>query len=222
MRVGFYTVFRRDPIHLLHATALVASIKQVMPTVEIHHFTDDDTAAVEGVTDVRRLPDGPMLERRLEHYSHCEGEWLFLDTDTLVLQDVRTVLFDHPSIDLALADRAWPHLPQGDEVMHSMPFNTGVCFSRSSCFWQDVLTTWRSYDSNRRDWMSEQRAVYEVVRTGRYRVKILPGMIYNYPPRTPDDPLRDVAIAHFKGPRKQWLTERIERQWREAPVCASV
>lgn len=217
MNIGFFTVYRRDPIHLLHAEALVRACHQHMPGQPTIQLTDETTPEVPGVSAVRRLPHGPMLERRLEHYATAEGNWLLLDTDTTVLRDVADV-FDGPAFDVALSDRNWPHLTQGDPVMHTMPFNTGVVFSRTAAFWRDVLAVWRAYDSNARGWLSEQRAVYDVVRTGHYRVKILPGMVYNYPPRSPDDAMRGVCIAHFKGPRKEWLSDRILAAARTAPV----
>lgn len=227
MTVGFYTVFRRDPQHFLHAEALVGSIHATMPGCPVVQFTDDMTPSVEGVTRTERHMDGPMLERRIEHYAACEEEWLFLDTDVLVAKDVRDVFADQ-QFDIAIADRHWTGIPQGDETMHTMPFNTGVVFSRSQHFWQEVLETWRAYPKEQRDWMSEQRAVYAVVRTGHYGVKIIPGEVYNYPPRKKDDPCTNAAILHFKGgERKQWLTDRIVQSWREVPVkvegqCASV
>lgn len=216
MTVGFYTVLRRDPQHFLHAGALVGSVHASMPGCPIVQFTDIDTPEVEGVTRVQRLPDGPMLERRLEHYASCSGEWLLLDTDTCVAKDVRDEFTQ--TFDIAIADRNWKGIPQGDETMHTMPFNTGVVFSRSQPFWRDVLTTWRTYPKEQRDWMSEQRAVYAVIRTGQYRIRILPGEIFNYPPRKADDSCVTAAIVHFKGgQRKQWFTDRIVQSWRVTP-----
>jgi hypothetical protein len=213
MQVGFYTVLRRDPQHFLHAVALVQSIQQHMPGVAIHQFTDQQTpVAMEGV-EVHRMADGPMLERRLEHYATCDGDWLLLDTDTVCLQDARSV-FDDPLFEIALTDRNWKGIPQGEEMLLTMPFNTGVVFSRSAAFWQDVLTGWRTFPAEAKDWYSEQRAVYQIVRMGKYRIKILPGEIYNYPPRTKMDSCQGAVIAHFKGPKKQWLTELIRESWR--------
>lgn len=202
MNVGFFTVYRLDPQHYVLADKLVRSVRSAMPGVEVVQFTDESSPAVLGVDRVRRRPPGKMLERRMEHYAECEGEWLLVDTDVLVRQDVRDVFADGV-FDVALADRSWPHLPQKEDVLATMPFNSGVMFSRSPDFWRSVLAIWREAGKN--DWMSEQRAVYEAVRSGRHRVKILPGMKYNYPPKGPKDPLDGVAIAHFKGERKQWM-----------------
>lgn len=200
MRVGFFTVFRKDPQHYVLAQALVRSVHATMPGVPLIHLTDDTSPQVLGTDAIVRNQKGPMLERRLEHYAQCEGDWLLVDTDVIIRQDVRNVWDD---FDVALTDRAWPHLPQPEEVYRTMPFNTGVAFSRGYAFWRDVLKVWRATEN--KDWLSEQRAVWQVVRTGQYRVKILDGMTYNYPPKNQTDTLQNVAIAHYKGPRKEWM-----------------
>lgn len=217
MRIGFFTVFRTDPQHYLHASALVATVRAVMPDVEIVQLTDERTPIVARVSRVERRAHGPMLNARLNHYAACEGDWLLVDTDVLVRRDVRDV-FDDPAFDVALTDRHWAHVPQDETVLHTMPFNTGVVFSRSSAFWRDVLAVWQGYPQEAQDWLSEQRAVYAVVRTGTYRIKILPGMVYNYPPVSASDDTTDPAIEHYKGPRKAWLSTRATRVLSAAPV----
>ena len=205
MTIGFYTVFRTDPQHFLHATAATLEAQRCMPGVPIVQFTDEKTGRVPGVHDVRRLPHGQMLERRLEHYAAVDGEWLLVDTDVVIRRDVQAV-FEDRAFDVALTDRDWPHLPQPADVLQSMPFNTGVAFSRCQAFWTDTLTVWRGFREDARDWLSEQRAVAIVARTGKYRVKVLSGSIYNYPPKDQNDKNNDAAIWHYKGPRKTWLT----------------
>jgi hypothetical protein len=208
MTLGFFTVFRRDPQHYVCARLLVRSARYFMPCVELVQLTDEKSPVVPGVDRVVRLPHGPMLERRLEHYAACQGEWMLFDTDTVLQQDVRSV-FDQP-FDVALTDRQWSHVVQSQEFMRDMPFNTGVCFSRSPAFWQAVLETWRGYTLDQQgDWMSEQRAVAEVVRRDVFTVMVLPGMVYNYPPTTKtDEGLATAAVCHFKGKRKAWMIER--------------
>lgn len=215
MRIGFFSVFRRDPQHYLHALSLVEDCRRWMPTVPITHLTDQSSPALPTADLVLRLPHGPLLERRLEHYANCTGDdWLLLDTDISVRADVSDVFPPHP-FDIALSDRAWPGLTQGDEMLLTMPFNTGVCFSRNPQFWADVLAVWRNYTPKQKDWMSEQRAVYEVVRSGRYLVKILPGQVYNYPPKDEKDDCADAKLVHYKGPRKVWLTNQYYQRLRE-------
>jgi hypothetical protein len=202
VRVGFFTVFRHDPQHYVLAEIMVRSVHAQMPGVPVVQFTDETSPPVPGVDSVNRKPGGPLLERRLEHYADCSGDWLLLDTDTLVRRDVRDVFPVEP-FDAAFADRAWPHLPQGDSVLTSMPFNTGVAFSRNQALWQRVLADWREHGDT--DWLSEQRSVWRVVRKGAFLVRVLPGMVYNYPPKSQKDPCKEAAIVHYKGYRKAWM-----------------
>lgn len=207
MRVGFFTVYRRDPVHYRLADVLVRSVRTTMPGVEIIQFTDEVSPAVEGVDDVRRKPHGRMLERRLEHYSDCFGEWLLVDTDVMLQRDVRPVFFEHERFDVALADRNWPHIPATPDLSMAMPYNTGVAFSRSQDFWREALAIWRGFKAEEQaDWLSEQRAVAAAVRTGDYRVRVLPGAEFNYPPADANDPgIKAAAIVHYKGGRKAWM-----------------
>jgi len=203
MTVGFFTVVRSDPQHYLHAASLVREVSAVMPGVPVVQLTDMVTPEVPGVSSVRRIHHGPMLERRIEQYGNVDGNWLLVDTDVSIRKDIRAV-FDDPVFDVALTDRQWPHLPQTAEVLATMPFNTGVAFSRAPGFWRDVLDVWRGLTE--KDWMSEQRAVYTVVQSGRWRVKVLPGMEFNYPPGSATD-TTPAALWHYKGPhRKVWLS----------------
>lgn len=195
----------RDVSHFLHAASLVREAHKVMPGVRVVQLTDDKTSDVPGVDEVVRHPaEGrSLLSQRLAHYAACDDEWLLIDTDVSVRADIRGV-FDDEVFDVALCDRNWPHLPQGEKMLQEMPFNTGVVFSRSKLFWANVFRVWLSYPVQ--DWLSEQRAVYEVVRTGQFRVKILPGLNYNYPPSSPEDAPVVAAMLHFKGDRRKWLS----------------
>lgn len=210
IRIGFFLVLKYDVQHFLHAASLVREARRHMPGTDVVQFSDDKTPMVPGVSLVQRIAgdDRPLLDQRLQHYALCDArsEWLMVDTDVSIRNDVRGVFSDR-DFDVALCDRCWPHLPQGEKMMHEMPFNTGVVFTRHHGFWGDVLECWRAYPTTiKDDWMSEQKAVYDVVRSGRYRIKILPGMHYNYPPNVDEVPVI-TALAHFKGPRKVALTK---------------
>lgn len=206
MKIGIFLVFRKDPQGYVLGGKLVQSIRKHMPGEEIVHLTDETSPQLIGTDSVRKVPNGKMLECRIKHYSECEGEWLLLDTDVLVMQSVRDV-FTGATWDLAVADRACPHNPQTHETWSAIPYNTGVVFSRSPQFWSLVLDTWRTSEDN--DWNSEQKAVWAVIRTGYYRVKILPGMVYNYPPKDQKDPCTGAALVHFEGQkRKFWMRSR--------------
>lgn len=218
MNVGFFLAGESLELYS-HAENLVRSVRQHCPGTPIVHLTDKISSPVDGVDavhrldeDVRPLKPKPIIHMRIMSYAACSGEWLFLDTDTVIRKPVADV-FDDPLFDVAVTDRNWGGIPQGDAIMHEMPFNTGVVFSRSQEFWESVLTTWRSLEDKWRDWFSEQRCVYTVVRSGLFKVRILEGDVYNSPPRDMTDRGSDLtAIQHFKGPRKEWLTMQISQR----------
>lgn len=200
MNVGFFSVLRRDPIHYKLAELLIQSVHRHMPQVQIHHFTDETSPAVPGTDAIWRRPNGPMLGLRLEHYSQCTGDWLFVDTDVLIRKNVQSI-FDDPTFDIAISDRNWPHIPTS---IPGCPYNTGVVFSRSPLFWKEVHRRWLNLPQAQRDWLSEQRVVGQLISERQFNVKILPGMTYNYPPDG-DHSGPDAAILHFKGVRKELM-----------------
>lgn len=199
MKVGFFTVFRKDPQHYVLAELMIRSVRQTMPGVEVVQFTDETSPAVLGVDTVKRLPGGAMLDLRLQHYASAEGDWLLLDTDTIVQRDVRVVFEDE--FDVALTLRK-----AGDPLSAEMPFNTGVVFSRSPAFWTAVLETWRALPEDRRDWLSEQRCVAQVAAGGKWDIEQL-GPVFNYTPEAGDSGA-DASILHYKGPRKVAMLQR--------------
>ena len=209
MNICFFTVFKSDPQPLLHATMLVQEAREVMPGVPIVQFTDLKTPQVRGTDKVRRLEPGDILERRLDHYAVCPPESLLIDTDVSIRADVRSV-FDDAAFDVALCDRNWPYLAdESARFAHTMPFNSGVVFTRNPLFWQHVRMLWSARED--KTWHSEQKAVFDAVKSGKWRVKVLPGQVYNYPPQSPDDSCDHAALVHYKGPRKAWLTQRCYR-----------
>mgnify|MGYP001565565361 FL=1 len=209
MKIGFFTVYKGDPSHYVVADIMIRSCLAVMPDVPIVQMTDMTSPEIPNVTEVRRLPSERMAVLRMRHQAACEGEWLFLDTDCVVKKDVRDVF--KSSFDIALADRNWPHIPmtpQLEEFNREMPFNIAIAFSRSPAFWQAAIEKMHQMPEDRQSWMGDQYAVCEVIREGRFTVKVLPGMIYHYPPGAFYDDGNHAAILHYKGHRKPWMIQR--------------
>ena len=198
MKVGFFA--QGDGEHLHIAKHLIRSCREVMPDVVVVQLTDYKTPAI--CDDVRRIGGQlPMAVRRITHHAELEGDWLFIDTDCVILKDVRPVFED--DFEIALTDRkgsVWEKSPYG----MVMPYNMGVTFSRGVSFWKLVLKYLRNLPAQYQQWEGDQRVVCELVRAG-YPVKVLPGRIYNFTPFTKDEPLDHAAILHLKGPRKSWI-----------------
>jgi hypothetical protein len=204
LRVGFFTDRTR---YFPQARAMVSSVRRHMPGVEIVQLTDGKCPAFPGVTVERIGGEMPLMRRRIEHYERLDGEWLFLDTDTLVRADVRDV-FDR-DFDIALADRGLTD--KDDPRLHlyakTMPWNIGVIFSRSRKFWRDVLVLMRELPTHWQEWEGEQVSTCEVAKGGKYKVEIL-SRYYNYTPDTPLEVADRALILHLKGKaRKRWIPE---------------
>jgi len=207
VNVGFYLVQGPNPLGYVLADIMLRSVRMAMPGVEVFQFTDLKSPTVYGVDHVLRKPSQPLALLRTLHQACVEGDWLFVDTDVLVRQDVRDV-FDRP-FDLAVADRQWQHLETPLEFTEAMPWNIGVVFSRAPKFWREVHERLLSGPERAQDFMGDQKAAGALLKTGAWALLELPGMVYNYPPSGPDDQGEQAAIVHYKGPRKDWMLQRL-------------
>lgn len=210
MTVGLFHVGGTDA-HRQSAARAIASVRQAMPDVPIAHLTDATSASLDGVDRVIRAPVVPdrIALACLDLYAAAgAGDWLFLDTDTVVQADVLHVFLR--SFDVAVASRVGTLLPHelGTKFMDRMPHNKGVVFSRAPQFWIDAGAHLRTCHVKQQQWMGDQRAMCDVIATGRYAVEVLPNA-YNYPPQRPDEDVSRKAILHYKGPsRKAWRQAR--------------
>lgn len=209
MRVGFFYQNNGAVSNGIAEVArhMIRSIHDSMPGVEVWQLSDGDTELLDGVTGVKRLPDPmPMAVRRVALHSQCDGDWLFIDTDVVVRKDVRDVFKE--AFDVAITDRSGT-ITYESAYAKVMPYNIGVVFSRSPAFWQAVHDYLVQYPIHMQHWEGDQRVVAGIMahrnRLG-FNVKILPGLKFNYPPQSADDPrIQEASIVHFKGSRKKYL-----------------
>jgi hypothetical protein len=201
MRIGYFAVGAGP--HLDIAKHLIASVKRVMPKVEIFQLTDETTPVLEGAKAVRSAGNMPMGIKRLEHYANLSGEWCFVDTDVLFRKDVQDV-FEKP-FDVALVSREGTYM-HGTEYAQLMPYNFGVVFSKNAEFWKALLPHMKKLSPEMQRWGGEQFLTCQLAGTdGHFSVEILPST-YNFTPLKKDDDISEVAILHLKGPRKAWIT----------------
>lgn len=209
MKVGFYLVWKHQPVFYVMADAMIRSVRKHMPGVEIVQMTDSASPAVVGVDAVQRLPEAPLSVLRSKHYASVDGKWLFLDTDVIVQEDVRRV-FDL-AFDVAVTDRHTPKLEP--KIEEKMPFPAGVVFSRCAAFWQAVHEEVLAQGVAATEWYGDQMALATVIRRGQFRHIVLSGSIYQLPPKTADEDLTQAALVHYKGPtRKPFLLDRIRQE----------
>lgn len=209
MKIGFYLVWEGNPLFYVLADAMIRSVRQYMPEVEIVQMTDLQSPPVVGIDGIRRLPPAPLSVMRSKHYASVTGDWLFLDTDVLVQRDVRDVF--KQDFDIAVTDRHTPKLDP--KIEQKMPFPAGVVFSRCPAFWQAVHEEVLTQGAEQSAWYGDQMALATVIRRGPFRHIVLSGEIYQRPPKTQDEEISNAAIVHYKGPtRKPFLMDRIRQE----------
>lgn len=208
MNVGFFFKYHgaQSLVYLTMAKVLLASVRASMPGVPVYQLTDARSLTLDGVDGVRRCEERlPMAVLRMTLQGQCAGEWLFVDPDMVIQQDVRPVFQDR--FDIALTDRAGTSM-EGTPYAAAMPYNLGVAFSRSPAFWRMVRYRLLRLSPKLQEWEGDQQVICTMAkqRVGG-NIKILPGRVYNYPPNSPTEDVSHAAIVHYKGIRKDWMTQ---------------
>jgi len=182
---------------------MVQSVLKAMPGVEIVQLTDEVTPQVKGTTSVIRKPfDGMLMTFRMQHLADLKGNWITLDTDVLVLKDLRPIM--EKDFDVALTKRTGRIMSDGIDIVAHMPYNTGVMFSKNHLFWENAYKALLGMPESAHKWWGDQLSVRLAAESGRYTVLELDCNTYNYTPKDADE-RADVYVLHFKGPRKDWM-----------------
>lgn len=199
MLVGFLHV--GDDIRL--PAKMIANVRRYMPKADVVHMTDEKTPSLG--CERRELPyDGKLMTYRLDHLAALpDGELLVLDTDVMVQTDLGEV-FAAP-FDVALTKREGRIMYGGKDIVASMPYNTGVMFTRKQAFWRECAELCHQMPEDLQRWWGDQLAVKSVADARRYKVIELPCERFNYTPRTQDEDVSDKFAVHYKGQRKDWM-----------------
>jgi lipopolysaccharide biosynthesis glycosyltransferase len=187
------------------ANLMVASVRKAMPDARIIQLSDMDSPEVQGIDEVIRKPySGYLMTFRLIHLAALRGEWITLDTDIIVKKDIREV-FSKP-FDVALTKRTNKILDaNGVNIVEIMPYNAGVMFSRNHIFWEQALESLMRMPESAHKWYGDQLAIRVMVDSDHFNLLELDCNTYNYTPSDADE-RKDVHVYHFKGNRKDWMT----------------
>ncbi len=189
-----------------HYPLMIASVRKHLPDYRIVHLTDFETTDLTGADEVirkHREPELPVFVFRTDHFATCPySEWLALDTDVLVRRGVEDVWARNFDVALTTRREGACRDPNGVDVRKSMPFNTGVIFSRKPEFW--VKCRERMSPPYHWGWYTDQVAVAAVAETRKFHVLVLPGVEFNWTPNTEDE-RSEARIVHYKGNRKDWM-----------------
>lgn len=191
------------------ARIMVASVRKMMPGVKVFMVTDKDTPAIEGIEPARVSTDGyaEFIPWVCHACSLFDGEVLYLDSDVVVMRDLRPIL-NVPG-DLIVPNRG-PKIVDG----HMQPFIFGCVAYRSAAIWEEIRDRVLKMAPKERAWYGSQIAVFEMWMEeqngrGKWQIVSIPRDTYNYTPKDAQEVPDDKWVLHYKGrKRKAWMLER--------------
>lgn len=193
--------------YLPTASMCVESIRAHHPAALIVHMTDDKAPALVGSDEVWRSPKlvgSTFIRERMDMLSRMTPEpTAIIDSDTLTLRPLDDVWDD--DFDVGLTWRP-------DEPV--MPYNIGVMFCRAPGFFADVV---RRMDNDPRlaKPFGDQEVVAKEAHCGKWKLKALPGDVWNNSCLSANKWPQTARIAHYKGDRKRFMRAHFERGiWR--------
>ncbi len=201
VKVAFYAV--SEP-YVSMGKYLLDGVRDTMQDVEVWQMGYEKSPRLDGIDGFIVADDKlPMERSRALAQASCEGDWLLVDSDVVIQKDVRGV-FNEP-FDVAFTDREGTITTESSYAA-VMPYNTGVVFSRSPAFWKYVDHVLQQLPARFQEWEGTQRIVAQMMKEEMpFNIGILPGKLFNYPPKSADEDLSHAFITHFKGARKQWI-----------------
>lgn len=164
------------------AAISIASVRRYMPYARIVHLGDHRTRTLDGVDEALNI-QWKSGTNRCDAHVLIHGEALFLDTDTVVTKDLGSVF--KSDFQIAVAVR--------EDPTEDLKYNAGVVFCRDEHIWYDAADRIRACGD-------PERGFNQALLSGKYKVLELPAL-YNFTPPA------DVAVYHFKGPRKRVMLD---------------
>lgn len=192
------------------AEIMVESVKRHMPTVPIIHMRDEHTPQIGDVTQIIPWDGERLMTYRLRHLAALpKGDVVTLDTDLIVQKDLRPVF--HRPFAVALTKRKGPiYGGDGKDITEAMPYNAGVCFTKTPDFWRDCYAWIQEQSEALQTWYGDQYALKHFAQ--KYDALDLDCGHWNYTPGTAREDVSAKAIVHYKGNRKQWMVDRWRSQ----------
>lgn len=209
MNIVFYYISKDIPSY---AKYCLSSIRKFMPMAEVIQLTDMDTPVIDGINHLMRFESKIKYTFDTVNYMGFEflsksdiNEMIFVDPDFMFNGDIEHLIKD--DFDVSVATRMRKDRLNRRFRKH-YPYNSLV-ITKVSQFWKDCYKMLAGYDRVR--WFTNMRVVKNVVDSGKYKVRLLDGNIYNKIPQHEDDFDKRAKIYHFKGNKKEYMKSFYEK-----------
>jgi hypothetical protein len=215
MNIAFYYIRPDGEVHP-HIEYCIHSIKKFMPTAKIVQVTDRKTKAVDGVDQVFRFRTKTQRKRVTLNYRGFEflskldlKEMVFIDPDMMFNADVEPLMKEDFEIAVSARSKV-----DGERLSTSYMRRYPYCslmFIKTPEFWKDCYKMFSEWPDEL-TWITNMRIVGNVINSGKYKVRVLDGDIYNRPVHHKNDFNKDTKVYHFKGSRnKRFMKSFYER-----------
>jgi hypothetical protein len=198
----------------------IRSIREHMPSSRLIQLADKKTILRTDV-DQHIVADWEWSQksyaRNWFHASHslCKASDIgksgvvFVDVDMLFTGDVSTILDDE--YDVAICCRGDEKATDVFRVLY--PYNAGFLVVKNPEFW-GMCVDLLSWDlPHKIAFTLDQYIIGIVINCGKFKVKFLDGDIYNRPPASVDEFNADTKVWHFKGHRKYWMLDWVNKHY---------
>jgi hypothetical protein len=197
LNIVFYYMANAVPAY---AEYWMKSIRKFMPAANVIQATDMETPMIEGVDKVVRFKTEIELSYNtvsligFEFLSKLKlDRMIFVDPDFMFNGNLEH-LFDG-DYDISIATRM-----RRDRLKNwyknRYPYNSLIVL-KTPRFWKECYRIFKRH--SRINWFSNMGIVARVVNSGKYKVRLLNGDIYNKVPRHKDDYNKRAKLFHFKG-----------------------
>lgn len=198
-----YGDLNQDSDYIILANKMLDSALIEMPQAKTVCMCRESDNAYLAVSDLKQtLPYrdddyfGTYYARHLVG-AHARGKDVcFADVDIVFNDDIEP-LFNDKDFDVALTLRG------DDDVLPKTKYIGGFMLSRNVDFWFEVSDAVNQMLPDLKKWIGIQFAL-EIV-APRYKVLELPASVYNYAPKSRNDPCEGAKVIHYRGNRKEWL-----------------
>jgi hypothetical protein len=213
------------PPHSSLIPIFARSVRKSNPNARLELLTDETTVIPGAQFDAlirRRLDHEFLMLERLRAQTELlrtaeDGDLIaFLDTDTIVLQDLRKVFVESFDIGVTIRDN-----PQFD-FERRMPYNNGVIFAKAGPnkaalrFFEHLQDRLEALPPAAWAWSGNQFVVRDVlgvhapstlIVTDHASVKVFPCSSHNYTPNSPGENLETKLLLHFRGDAKHLMEQ---------------
>mgnify|MGYP006169294535 CR=1 FL=1 len=214
-----FTHFGKD--YNIMGKMLTHSIKQIYPQCTVVDVSNEGQTSIDN-TDFSEnfnfsksnfMYDDVKCKKYIQEKY---GPTIFLDSDMILLKNIdefinineydfsATIRQKKNMIKKLNYDSHKDRFPKliNKTLGETMPYNSGVYFSKNIETLKYMLGSFKDMEKEYLEWYGNQIALYQMIKSNIFKVKIYEDKIYNYTPSNINEDFSKKKIFHFKGSKR--------------------